>query len=365
MAQAMEKHCGELFPVGPLLPYSLKAGRFIGHGVRVLTGRTYLHAHTTSASKKLGKMAARKMSGKNYDVIFAAAGSAVVAHLQTQIPIVYSSDATVQLMLSYYDEFSGVLSSHVRMADELERKSIEKASRCLYPSSWAAESAIRDYGADRSRVSVVPFGANLDNPPSREEALRPARRDLCRLLFVGVDWDRKGGDVALETLFALQRIGVRAELTVVGCQPRKPVRHAGLHFIPFLNKNDSEGRARLDALYKDADFFLLPTRAECFGVAFCEANAYGLPVLSTQTGGVPEIVQDGTNGFLFPLEARGERYAARIRDIYSNPEVHQNLRASSRKEFETRLNWDTWGKRLNEILQAAAVENYSPQSRAV
>jgi glycosyltransferase involved in cell wall biosynthesis len=353
MAQALEKYCGDVLRVGPLQPLSFGVGKAIHKAVRTLTGSTYLYTHTASLSNRIGRMAGRKLAGIECDVIFAPAGSGVLAYLETHAPIVYLSDATFRLMVDYYADFTRVIPSHLRMAEELERLSIQKASQLVYPSMWAAQSAVKDYGADPSKVNVVPFGANMENPPSREDAIRRSKKDLCRLLFVGVEWGRKGGDIAIETLLELERLGIRAQLTVVGCQPEKPVEHPGLKFIPFLSKNDPEDRRRLDSLYKEADFFLLPTRAECFSIALCEANAYGLPILSSQTGGLGELVIDGVNGFLFPLEARGDQYAARIREVLSNAENYQRLRVSSRDQFETRLNWDAWGKRMNTILRNA------------
>jgi glycosyltransferase involved in cell wall biosynthesis len=126
-----------------------------------------------------------------------------------------------------------------------------------------------------------------------------------------------------------------------------------VNIVGFLNKNDPQDRLRLEKIYRHSDFFLLPTRAECYGIVFCEANAYGLPVLSTATGGIPEIVRNGVNGFLLPLEARGEAYAAHILSIFGNPAKYRKMRAASREQFETRLNWDAWGKRMNEILWSA------------
>lgn len=354
MFRALEKHCGDVVPLGPFQPLSLKFGNMMRRSVLLVSGRKYLHAHTIRLSKRLGAMAERRILEEKCDVIFAVAGSSIVAHLRTNTPIVYLSDATVRLMVNYYEDFTDALPSHVGMADQLERQSIQRSSYFVYPSTWAADSAVRDYGADRSRVSIVPFGANMESPPSREQALRPLRRDRCRLLFVGVYWDRKGGDIAVETLFELERLGLKAELTVVGCEPKTPVHHPNLHFIPFLSKNDPQSRERLDNLYRDSDFFILPTRAECFSIALCEANAYGLPVLTTRTGGLPELVREGLNGFLFPLDARGEQYAARIRDVCADPATYEALRNSSRREFETRLNWDAWGKRVAQVIQVAA-----------
>jgi glycosyltransferase involved in cell wall biosynthesis len=99
-----------------------------------------------------------------------------------------------------------------------------------------------------------------------------------------------------------------------------------------------------------ADFLILPTRNEAFGIVFCEAAAFGLPVITTHTGGVPEVVRDGENGYVLPVEARGESYAQMIADIYQNEQRYLHLVQSSRGAFEERLNWDVWGCRVHDIL---------------
>jgi len=357
IGRVLEKYCGEVFNVGPLSPPAIKVGKVISRGVKHLTGKSYLHTHTLSLSRKLGQMASEKLERANCDVIFAAGASTAVAHLKTDLPIVYLSDTTFRLMVDYYPAFTALLSNSLREGDEIERLAIQKSAHLVYPSAWAGLSANRDYGADSSRIHVVPLGANIDEPPARGEILNPVNRGVCRLLFVGVDWSRKGGDIAFETLQELERLGVPAELTVVGCHPPRGVSHERLKVVPFIDKNDPDGRAQFDSLFRNSDFFLLPTRAECFGIVVCEACAYGLPVLSTQTGGLTELVKDGVNGFLFPLEARGDQFAARILDIYENANAYQALRFSSRGEYERRLNWDTWGEKVREILLATVAHD--------
>ena len=352
MARALEKHCGEVYCVGPLPLISAKIGKLISRVLQKF-GITYLFTHTASISRKLGSQAQKKLATQSCDVVFAPAGSVVLANLRTALPIVYLSDATQKLMVGYYSEFSELSKSSLRVADDMERTAIQKARQCVFPTSWAAESAVRDYGADPSAVHVIPFGANMDEWPDRNRALQGGTGNKCRLLFVGREWDRKGGEIAFETLLALERLGVNAELVVVGCEPPKRFQHPNLLVIPFINKNNPEERAQLEDLYFNSHFFLLPTRAECFGVVFCEANSYGLPILSTRTGGVPEIVHDGINGFLLPLEARGQAYATRIDEILGNATNYKALRESSRVQFETRLNWDAWGQSMKVILASA------------
>jgi glycosyltransferase involved in cell wall biosynthesis len=120
--------------------------------------------------------------------------------------------------------------------------------------------------------------------------------------------------------------------------------------IPYLDKNDPVQYKELEQLYLSSDFLLLPTRNECFGLVFCEANAYGLPVITTHTGGVPEVVIDGQNGFTLPLSARGADYARKIARVYRDDAGYAELVKTSRNAFDDRLNWDAWGIRVNTLI---------------
>ncbi len=351
MSAALERQGGEVHRLGPLMPRFWRLIERVQRHVGRITGKTLFF--TTYFSRKIARMAEVQLADGDFDVIFAPAGSGVIAHLKTKDPVVYLSDATFKGMLDYYPEFSNVLSSHKLAVNEIESLAIQNCAQLIYPSRWAANSAVTDYGAVPTKVHVVPFGANIETVPSREQVVRSFNAERCRLLFVGVEWLRKGGDIALETLLALERLGVPAELTVVGCLPPNGFKHPNLKVIPFINKNEPEGRERLQELWNEADFFLLPTRAECFSIALCEANAYGIPILSTLTGGVPELVRDGVNGYLFPLAARGEAYAEQICKVYRDPMAYQALRISSREEFESRLNWDAWGRSVMTIFLQA------------
>jgi glycosyltransferase involved in cell wall biosynthesis len=349
MAQALQRHCGEVVALGPIRPKSMLLRKLLRKALEILTGREYLFRHCVSFAKETARIAEKRLANTRFDLIFAPVGSAQVAYLNTDIPIVYSSDATFSALLNYYPECSGVSQRIVHQANTIEQLAIDRASLILYSSSWAAESARKDYHADAAKVHVVPFGANLDEPPPAQRVLNGSPYGVCKLLFIGVHWARKGGDIALETLVELERLGVPAQLTVVGCTPSKQLSHRNLRVFHSLNKNDLDQRRQLEALYLESDFLLLPTRAECYGVVFCEANAFGLPAISTDTGGVSEIIRNGENGFLLPPSARGAEYARVIADVYADKQRLQQMRRCSRLSFDRRLNWDTWGKTVADL----------------
>lgn len=350
MATALQRHCGDVVPIGPINPPLETLRKAVRKSLRRLTGRTYLYTHTVGFSKQIARIAAKKIAGERFDLVFAPAGSAEIAYLQTDLPLVYLSDATFASVLDYYPEFSRVLKGCIRDANTLEQSAINRASLVFYSSSWAADSARKDYGADAAKVRVVPFGANLEEPPSAEEVLNRGLSDTCRMLFVGVDWEKKGGKIAFETLLELERLGISAQLTVVGCVPPSDIRHKNLRIAGSLNKNDSSQRRQLYQLYRDADCFLLPTRADCSPIVLCEANAFGLPAITTDTGGIADIIENGKNGYRLPLSARGRGYAEVIARIHSNKEAYIEMRRNSRAAYDSRLNWDAWGISVNSII---------------
>jgi glycosyltransferase involved in cell wall biosynthesis len=181
----------------------------------------------------------------------------------------------------------------------------------------------------------------------------------CRLLFLGVEWDRKGGDITLETFRLLKQKGVSPHLHIIGCVPPHDVSNEkNITVIPFLDKNKPKEFQQLHKIFLETDFLMLPTRAECAGVVFSEASAYGIPSITTDTGGVSTYVKNGMNGFAFPLQSGADVYAEKINELLADNEAMQNLKHSAIKYYEKKLNWDNWGKRFQEIAEKLAKEKY-------
>lgn len=280
------------------------------------------------------------------DVIFAPVSSEELLFLETDIPIVYLSDLTSALYWKYYDPNPSQQLLQWRKTHETA--AISKASKIIYPSTWVADSAIHDLGLEPNKIEVIPFGANIDRVPTPEEIQTQRNLKRCRLLFVGRDWERKGGDIALQTLKALKAMGVDAELTIVGSQPHLEDPE-GITVIPFLNKNDPAQLETFYQLFLTSNFFVFPTRAEGFGIVFCEAAAFGLPVVTTDVCGTPTIVRNGKNGYTLPQPAAGEDYARVIAKLFADPVAYQKLVFSSRQEYDSRLNWGAWAEQLEKV----------------
>jgi len=350
MTQALEKHCGEVSYIGPIHCWEQLAAKIIRKGSRLLLKKNFASYHNFLVAKKYAKVAAQRLAERSFDVIIAPAGEPEIAFLETDIPIVLVEDATYGLLLNYHQDYSNLLKRSIYELHSIESLAIKRASVIVSSSAWAAQSAIKDYHADERKVHVVPFGASFETPPPKEIAQARKKSGRCRLLFVGSYWLRKGGDIAFETLLSLEEKGVQAELIVCGLTPPSTFLHERMRVIPFLDKKDERQRKEFEHLYMSSDFLLLPTRNDCTPISFCEANAYGLPVITTNTGGVAGVIRDGENGFMLPYSARGDEYAEVIAKVYQDDQLYSELVRSSRVAYDERLNWDAWGIAVTDLI---------------
>lgn len=342
IVKALEPLAHSLTWLGPLAVPNQRLKKRLAAIRRHVTGLRTYPERTVKASQYFGRRIDRRLGRGEFDLLLAPAASVEAAHIESDIPLVYISDATFALMQEVYPIFSSMGKAAVT-EHRFEQAVIDRADLLVYPSHWAARSAMHSYAADPDKVRVIPFGANLDTSPVREACLGRHIKDRLELLFLAKEWERKGGEIAFHTLLDLLEHGVDARLTVCGTVPPAPFRHERMTVIPYLNKNIPEQRARFEEVLSRSHLLLLPTRAECYGVVFCEAAAYGLPVYATDVGGVGTIVENGVNGHLLPPAAGGADFSRLIRETALDPSTYMRLNTESRRRYEERLNWEVWG----------------------
>ena len=299
--------------------------------------------------RRRAKVVSAELNAWQPDLILAITVDDLVAFLDVDAPVVLLGDATYRLMRDYYPFFRDVPARARRRADSLCHQAVQKSRLMIYPSKWAADSAIEHYGASPEDVHRVPLGVNLEDPPSREEALRELPRDRCRLLFLGGDFERKGGPTAVRAVEVLAERGVPAELVIVG---EIEIGHPLVRCTGFLRMSEPAEVEQLRGEMQAAHMLLLPTTAEAFGIVFGEAGAWGMPSITTRTGGVPDNVIDGETGVLLPVGAGAEEYADVVERLWRDEPAYEAMRRAARDRYERVLNWEAWGDRVAEIFAA-------------
>lgn len=347
--KTLENYLGDVFYLGPIKTPIHSLGKII-NGLLYPFGKRYNYGHSKILAKIYHNKLVNHLENKKFDFIFSH-GTTEISLLKTKIPIILTTDATIPSLIGYYPYFSNLLKFSIKESISVEKYALENASYIFYPSSWAMNEAKKHYSIPENKMISINYGANIENIPNKNIVLsRKFASRKCRLLFVGVDWERKGGTIAYNTLLELEARGFDAELTICGVIPPKKFKHPKMRVIPFLNKNNKKDLLKLEELYLNHDFFILPTRAECAGIVFCEASAFGLPILTTNTGGIPSYVVNNINGFRLDLSAGGKEYADKIQSLYENPGEYLSLVKSTYEFYEEQLNWNSWGKKVKEIL---------------
>jgi glycosyltransferase involved in cell wall biosynthesis len=227
---------------------------------------------------------------------------------------------------------------------ELERGLYHDAAIVFTRSSNVSRTLVSEYGCDPERVATVGAGTNVD-VTDRD----PADPDAVHLLFVGVDWERKGGPELLAAFGALAESHPEARLTIVGCEP--DIADERVRVMGRLSLEE------LPAVYSAATIFCMPTRREPFGVAFVEAMHHGLPIVATRVGALPDMVAEGETGLLADVgdvEALVEALRTLAGDAQLRHRMGEAARARARAGYTWRSVAERMETRIRRILGAAA-----------
>ncbi|MEX0801677.1 MAG: glycosyltransferase family 4 protein [Dehalococcoidia bacterium] len=227
------------------------------------------------------------------DVIWTSAKESLLPHLWSQLgplrrPLVLDLDWT----LEQQEELAPVYYKRPpkrglrRLIARMEQRALWSTVTLFTPwSRWVADAIVRE-GVAPERVRIIPPG--VDTEQWKPEP-KTGRGDKLRLLFVGGDFERKGGELLLEALRG--GFADRCELDIVTREAVAPPEGVRVH---RAEPNSPE----LRRLYAEAEVFVMPSLAECFGIATVEAMASGLPVIVGDVGGARDIVDHSETGWL-------------------------------------------------------------------
>jgi glycosyltransferase involved in cell wall biosynthesis len=214
--------------------------------------------------------------------------------LMRRLPSIVSMDAT-PINYDQVGEYYGHRAASTGFLDtrkfQMNQAVFNAAAALVTWSEWARASLIDDYAIDAARIHVLAPGAApayFRIGERRQPATAPNQR--VKVLFVGGDFERKGGPLLLDSIGDLLRD--RCELHLVTSKTMEPQPHVYVHSGVTANSPE------LLRLFAKADLFVLPSYAECLAVVLMEASAAGLPIITTDVGALGEAVQPGQSGLI-------------------------------------------------------------------
>lgn len=297
----------------------------------------------------------QKLKNLDSQILLSPQSFTPTAYLKCEKPLVIWIDATLTELIDFFPYLSNLCEETRNNIYRLEKAVLEKCKLLILTSDWAVEKVIKNYGIERSKIQVIPRGANIELQPNKTiEDIRGLVKGRgikpFKLIFLGVSWHRKGGDVALEVAKKLNKLGLETELTVIGCQPmlEEPLPNF-VKSLGYIDKSQSNGLSRICQLISESHFLMLPTQADTNPLVLVEANAFGVPCLATNIAGIPTVIKDDINGKLFPINAPIDDYCDYIIQCLTNEQQYEQLALSSFNEYLYRLNWSIAGQKAKQL----------------
>lgn len=216
----------------------------------------------------------------------------------------------------------------------LERSIYQNATTVFTRSTDVAADLTNLYDIPADKVECVYAGSNIRTPKIEPPRDRYARQ---RILFVGLDWERKGGPELVEAFRRVLKSHPRAQLLIAGANVPLDV--------PNCTVLGRLGGDQLAAQFAQASVFCLPTKLEPFGIAFVEALMNRLPIVATRVGAVPDMVQDGVNGYLVE-PGQVEPLALALDKVLADEQLRETMGQRSYERALDRYNWTRVGERI-------------------
>lgn len=349
--RALERQGLALHPVFGFKAKPSAAMKFLWHWHQRI-GKNYQYERTACYARQYAGQASARLNPGSEAVLSTI--SSVIPFLQTNLPIALYTDATFANLTEYYDHFSNLSRLSRLEGDRLEKLAFDRCDHLFFASQWAADSAVNYYAVDPSKVSVVPFGANLPEYPTTQQAgelIKSKTLSIPTFLFVGVEFERKGGRLAVALVEEFLRRGINARLVMVGMRNLDEYRLPSfVEDAGFLDKSNPADWQRLKQYFETAHFFLLPSQRECFGVVYAEASAFGLPSIALNTGGVGTALRHAVNGLLFEPGIHAGDLAAYLLPLLMDDAAYKAMCHNARRRFDEELNWDVAGKSLADTI---------------
>ncbi|MBD1854842.1 glycosyltransferase family 1 protein [Leptolyngbya boryana CZ1] len=221
-------------------------------------------------------------------------------------------------------------------------------------TSTAMMQALTEHGIERVRlwqrgVDTETFQPHLASLEMRSR-LSQGHPEAPLLLYVG----RLSAEKEIDRIKPVLESIPNARLALVGDGPNRQVleKHfAGTHtnFVGYLAGQE------LASAFASSDAFVFPSRTETLGLVLLEAMAAGCPVVAARSGGIPDIVEDGVNGYLFdPTDENGAIVATR--SLLAQTETREMIRQNARHEAE-RWSWSSATKQLQNYYEGVLAKH--------
>jgi glycosyltransferase involved in cell wall biosynthesis len=280
------------------------------------------------------KVVARNQSGA--DIIFQISGS-FNGIARTDLPGALFLSFTTLLAYNEWRPWANFKTGQeFQQWFELEKALYQKLELLLCTNDYVRQCLVRDYGVKPERTRVIGYGVNFDQMPRFEK--NPASQ---KILFVGYDFERKGGLQVLQAFEKVRKAVPGAVLQIVGPAFLPVPVPAGVEFYGTVSD-----RQRIAEFFQQARFFVMPSVCEPFGLVLLEAMAYQNPCIGSNRNAMPEIIHDGVTGYTVAPDD-SEALASRMITLLKNPDLCTMMGQAALQRVLANFTWELTTQKIN------------------
>ncbi len=283
----------------------------------------------------------------DYDVLIEFGGFLPGKNLP---PYYIYTDSSHDMALDYYNKFGTLPFNNcysleeMRSASEFVRPIYQNAAGVFCMSRYLADIMVNITGVDENKVHTVYAGANWHGEKSIAKTAKSIKgKNSFELLLTGVDFNGKGVDIAIKAVEILnEKHSEKFRLHICGIKDYIP-QNSQIINHGFVDKS------KLSELLNLCDMFVLPSRFDCFGIAFVEAMAYGLPCVGRKICAMPEIIDEGVNGELI-VDDNPDKLADLIYKICSDEQLYHSYSESAIIK-SGKFTWDNVCEKIMNVIK--------------
>lgn len=275
----------------------------------------------------------------DFDLVFALGCLSAPSATEQPTPYVLYVDSTMKMAQLEYPAWAPFRFSWERRDwMRLEQQAYRRALKIFTFSEYAREELIRDYGIRREKVVAVYWGGNIAEIPQYEKDYGSKM-----ILFVGKDFNRKGGPVLLKAFKEVRKKVNGARLVIVG-PARLRISQEGVTLLGRVQEQEKI------ELYKKASLYVMPSFYEPGGHVFAEAMAFKIPCIGGTRDATPEVIDEGTTGFLVPPHDYN-KLATRISYLLANEDLLESMGEKAQRRAKEIFSWNKVAERISHNLR--------------
>lgn len=241
-----------------------------------------------------------------------------------------------------YQAFYGSSNKELQDLHQFQKHVFQNCLAVFAMGNYVKQSLVQDFQIQCNSAITIGAGPNVSVGPA------PKVTNSQTILFVGSHWERKGGPLLVEAFKIVYEKHPDATLQIIGCNP-------GID-IPGIDVVGKVARHKLHHYFSHARVFVLPTQLEAFGIVFVEALHFGLPIIATNIGAIPDMVKHGNNGLLIDIGDLDALVQA-LDQVLSNDSLALKMRKAALEKAQ-KFDWDHAASIIDQHVHESITQAY-------